>query len=161
VNWNVRGCEVGDCVNLKAIFGQRYRVCHDESFAAERRREDCPELMVLLCRYGHIFPHGSNMLGASVDGFPKVAGALRRLKCCRVHQDGDFGELTFLFDVGEFATVARIMQPRRRRRLSETQRSKLAEAGAKTRFGNGVQSELAARAREAEGPDGSRDTSAA
>lgn len=152
---------MGKCVNLNALFGQRLRICHEESFAAERRREDCPELMILLCRYGHIFPYGGNTLGASIDGFPKVAGVLRRLKCCRIHQDGDFGELTVLFDVREFAKVARILQPRRRRRLSEAHRSKLASAGAKTRFGSGVQSELAARRREAEGPEGSRHISRA
>ena len=67
---------------------------YEESYFADRgdgaRAED-PWLMIVPCRYGHVFPHGGNLLAASVDGHPNVAGVLRRLPCCRVHQDGDFG----------------------------------------------------------------------
>ena len=51
------------------------------------------------------------------------------MKCCRVHQDGDFGELTVLFDAGDFDQVAEVMQPRRRRvvKLTAEQRAVLVE----------------------------------
>ena len=96
-------------INLKAQFGKQYRVTYEESYYAEygpNARIEDPCLMILLCKYGHIYPHGGATLAASVDGHPNVAGKLRRLRCCRIHQDGDFGELTVLFDVADFARVA-------------------------------------------------------
>jgi len=121
-----------NCINLQKRFGRRYRVAYEESYYAEfgsRITREVPELMILLCRYGHIYPAGGTMLAASVDGHPNVAGRLRRLKCCRPHQDGDFGELTVLFDVADFAEIAKIMRPRRRRQISEAERSRLRNIG--------------------------------
>lgn len=114
------------CINLQERFGRRYRIVIEEG--ASGRRPD-PWYMRLLCRYGHVFPHGGDMLAASVDGHPNVARQLRRLRCCRVWQDGDFGELTVVFDVADFAQVAKIMRPRRRRQVSEAQRQQLAAMG--------------------------------
>jgi hypothetical protein len=94
--------------------------------------------MIVPCRYGHIFPHGGNTLAASVDGYPKVAGVLRRLPCCRVHQNGDDGELTVLFEVGDFAKVAKIMRPRRRRHVSPQKRDRLRGMG----YRNGTQAHV-------------------
>jgi hypothetical protein len=39
---------------------------------------------------------------------------LKALPCVRVHQDGDL-ETTVVFDVRDFARVAEVMRPRRRR----------------------------------------------
>jgi hypothetical protein len=120
------------CINLKERFGRRYRVTYEESYRADRgagARAADPWLMIVPCRYGHIFPHGGNLLAASVDGHPNVAGVLRRLACCRVHQDGDFGELTALFDVADFPKMAQIMRPRRRRQVSPEQRERLRGMG--------------------------------
>lgn len=118
-----------DCINLKEHFGKRFRIRYEESYYVNRTRDTLvdPWLMVLLCRYGHVFPHGGNLLAASVDGHPKLASVLRQLPCCRVHQDGDDGELTMVFDVSDFAKVAAVMRPKRRRQLSEAQRAAAAE----------------------------------
>ena len=93
------------CINLRERFGKRYRVGYEESYQAahgdQARRED-PELMVVRCRYGELFPWGGTELAASVGGHPNVAGMLRRMSCCRIVQDGDFGELTVVFDVVDF-----------------------------------------------------------
>jgi hypothetical protein len=113
------------CVNLRERFGKRYRVRHEESWHAEGRRVACPELMILLCKYGHVYPWGGRMLAASVDGYPKIAGRLRRLGCVEVAQDGDFGELTVIFDVADFVKVAKVMRPRRRRQMTPEQRAEL------------------------------------
>ncbi len=121
-------------VDLRKQLGRRYRVEHEESHRAEygpHARVDDPWLMIIPCRYGHVFPHDCTTLAASVDGFPKVAGRLRRLACCQVHQDGDFGELTVLFEVADFPEVAKIMRPRRRRQLSPTERERLRAVGFK------------------------------
>jgi hypothetical protein len=118
------------CVNLRERFGRRYRVEYEESHQAQygpNARIEDPWLMVIPCHYGHIYPHGGTTLAASVDGHPNVAGQLRQLACCRVHQDGDFGELTVIFDVADFPAVARVMKPRRRRslRLTSEQRQEI------------------------------------
>lgn len=114
--------------NLKALFGRKYRVEYEESYreayGPRATRED-PWLMIVVCRYGEIYPFGGDTLAASVDGHPNVAGRLRRLRCCRVVQDGDFGELTALFDLADFRKVARVMRPRLRRELSAEQREEL------------------------------------
>lgn len=113
------------CVNLRDRFGQRYRIAHEESFRAERSRGTDPWSLVLRCRFGHIFPWGGNTLAASVDGHPKVAGRMRELDCVQVVQDGDLGELTVTFDAKDFAKVAEILRPRRRRQVTEEQREQL------------------------------------
>ena len=56
-----------------------------------------------------------------------MASRLRRLKCCRVHQDGDHGELTVILDAVDLPAVAKIIRPRRRRQLSARQRAELAD----------------------------------
>jgi hypothetical protein len=117
-----------ECINLREQFGRRFRVEYEESFSAEHGqggRTQEPWLMVILCRYGHIYPHGGNLLAASIDGHPNVAGILRRLPCCHVIQDGDFGELTVVFDAADFSKIAKIIRPRRRRQVTEAQRVEL------------------------------------
>ena len=144
------------CINLKERFGRRFKVVYEESYWADRgtgaRAED-PWLLIVPGRYGHISPHGGNLLAASVDGYRKVAGVLRRLPCCRVHQDGDYGELTVLFDVGDFAKVARIVRPRRRRQVSEAERQRLQDMGFKKGSHAHVDVEYTARAFVAVGQD--------
>lgn len=123
---------IPECINLAKRFGDRYRIRREESYRADHgdgARANDLWMNIIPCRYGHIFPHGGNLLAASVDGHPNVAGVLRRMKCCRVHQDGDFGELTVLFDVADFAKVARIMRPRRRRQPSALELERLRAMG--------------------------------
>lgn len=120
------------CIDLKARFGRQYRVTFEESYHAERpdfRAREAVWLRQIPCRYGSVFPFGGSRLAASVDGFPKVAGRLRRLGCVEVVQDGDFGELTVSFDVADFPKVARIMRPRRRRQVSPAERERLRRMG--------------------------------
>lgn len=90
--------KMDECINLEERFGQRFKVVYEESYYTERTMNSLvdPWLMVIPCRYGHIFPHGGNTLAASVDGHTRIAGLLRCLPCCKVHQDGDGGELTSL-----------------------------------------------------------------
>jgi hypothetical protein len=116
-----------DCIDLKERFGRRHRVRYEESYRADRGRGRTrdPWLMILACRYGHILPWGGNLLAASVDGHPNIAGRLRTLSCCTVVQDGDFGELTVTFDVADFQTVARIMRPRCRRQISDKEKAEM------------------------------------
>ena len=69
------------CVNLRECYGARYRVAYEASYHADHgpgARAPDPWLMIVPCRFGHLFPHGGSTLAASVDGFPKIAGRRAR-----------------------------------------------------------------------------------
>lgn len=123
------------CVNLQRRFGGRHRVAYEESYYAQYgpgARTDDPWLRIIPCRHGHIYPHGGDTLAASTDRRGAVATRLVALPGVTLHQDGSDG-VTVLFHVDRFGEVAEIMQPRRRRRLSEAQRRACTERLARVR----------------------------
>ena len=132
-----------DCINLQRMCGEQYKVAYEESYYAEHGenayRED-PWLMIIPCVNGHICPWGGSNLAACTDRSGSVAMRLRKLPFLDLSatQDGSDG-INAVFDVKHFAEVARIMQPRKRRRLSPEQKQRLAEVGAKSRFPAGTQ----------------------
>jgi hypothetical protein len=119
-----------DCVNLKQPFGKQYRVCYEESYYAQygpRARTDDPWLQIIPCRYGHIYPHGGDLLAASTNKAGLTARRLKALAGVTVHQDGDDG-VTVLFPIEMFPAVAALMHPKRRRKpLTEAQLEVLAK----------------------------------
>jgi hypothetical protein len=137
-----------DCINLKERFGDRFKVEYEESYFAERSRRTVEDvwLMIIPCRYGHLYPDGPETLAASVDEHPNIAARLKRLKCCRIHQDGDDGELTVLFSLADFDKVAEIMRPHRKRRWTEEQKQQARERLAKYQFSPGVERHLSEHA---------------
>jgi hypothetical protein len=134
---------VEDCVNLKERFGKRFKVADEESYEAAYGpgafRED-PWLMIVLCRHGHIFPHGGATLAATTEG-RGTARKLAALDCVTVYQDGSDG-VTVLFNVADFVQVAKVMKPRRRRQMTEEQKRLAAERLAKYAFPSARQSDL-------------------
>ena len=100
-------------------------------------RVDDPWLQIVPCRVGHICPWGGSKLAAVTNTPGPTARKLAILSGASLWQDGSDGA-TVLFDVALFPQVARLMHPRRCRRLSDEQRAKLIEAGAKHRFSNGA-----------------------
>ena len=77
--------------------------------------------MLIPTRVGCIIPHGGTLLVAEIEGHRKVKARLSRLACCRIHQDGDdFG--AFVFDVADFAQVAKIVRPHRKAQMTEEQK---------------------------------------
>lgn len=131
------------CLNLAELFQKKYLIEYEESYYAQRFKAEEPWLMVIPCRYGYIYPHGGDLLAASVDGHPGIANQLKKLKYTTVHQDGDFGEATILFNVSDFKKIAKIMHPKTNRKpktLSPEHKAKLlkgAKAGRATRWKNG------------------------
>jgi hypothetical protein len=120
-----------ECVNLKKVFGSRFKVTWEESYFAEHGRSaraDDPWLQIIPCQHGHIYPYGGDMLVASTAKPGRVARALIQLDCTKLWRDGDDG-VDVLFDVDDFEPVAEQMKPRRRRRLSPERRAKLVAAG--------------------------------
>jgi hypothetical protein len=119
------------CIDLKVHFGNRYRTQYEESYYAERgesARVHDPWLVVIPCKYGHIYPHGGEYLAASTTHRGAIANQLAALSCVRVVQDGDDG-LNAVFHIGDFDQVAAVMKPKRRRKLSFEHAEKLATAG--------------------------------
>ena len=122
------------CVNLAERFGKRFKVRFEESYAAERpafRAVEAPWLMVIPCVGGEIYPQGGPRLAAFLRRGPR-AEVLKRLACVQVKTLGDDG-VTVTFDAADFDQVAAIMQPRRRRQLSEERRRACAEVLARVR----------------------------
>ena len=131
----------GDCINLKDLVGDKWRVGYEDSYEAEygeNARTSDPWLMIALCRHGHLFPWGDDLLAASTDKRGPVAQRLMALNCGTIRQDGDDGAM-ITFHVDDIAQVAKILKPRRRRRLSDEQKAKLAAASARYRFSAGAQ----------------------
>jgi hypothetical protein len=124
------------CIDLAEKFGETYRTTYEESYYAERGDgawAHDPWLCIIPCRHGHIGPWGGSRLCASTSRRGNVARALRSLPCCQVEQDGSDG-VTVLFDVADFETVAELMQPHRKRRMTPEQRQAAVDRLAAYRF---------------------------
>jgi hypothetical protein len=105
-------------VNLRALFGDRFRVGFEESYHAQygaHARVDNPWLQLLLCEKGTIGPWGGTKLVASTNTSGATATALKALACVQVKQDGADG-VNAIFDVADVDQVLRLLKPRRRRR---------------------------------------------
>jgi hypothetical protein len=118
-----------ECINLRATFGDRFRVRYEESYYVQRgafrpRGED-PWLQIIPCDFGHIGPWGGSTLAACTNGRGPTVTRLTALACVKVAQNGTDG-VNVLFDVADFEQVAAIMRPKRRRKVSEAERQRLA-----------------------------------
>jgi hypothetical protein len=122
------------CINLLARFGDRYRIGWDPAYDPKHRPKDKldPWMMLVLCERGEIFPYGGNLLAVGVDNRPITARRLAELGLLLV-QDGDC-EKTFVFPIERFAEVAEIVNPRRRRQVSDAEKRRLAEMGRRHGF---------------------------
>jgi hypothetical protein len=115
----------GNMLDLKALSGGTLRVTLDESATISGRTQaDRLWLLQIPCKYGHVYLHGTETLGAYAAG-RRIAGKLAALPGVRVHQRGD-SEVTVTFSPAVFPAVAVLLRARKRRRLSEEQ----ARAGA-------------------------------
>ncbi|MGH7178454.1 MAG: hypothetical protein ACREJC_13835 [Tepidisphaeraceae bacterium] len=119
------------CVDLVERFGTQYRITWDPAYdpghVARDKRD--PWHAQIPCRYGVIYPQGGDFLAAEVDNHRMLTKPLLAIKGVRLSQDGDH-EKTFLFPVELFDQVAAILQPRRKRLVSEEVRRLLADMSA-------------------------------
>jgi len=111
-----------NCINLKATFGDRFKVEFEEAYYTETvdRPTEAPCLMTIPCQRGHIYPHSGGILSA-YSGKSGTRKRLMEMDCCTIHRLGDT-EITANFDVADFGKVAEVMKPRKKRRLSDSQR---------------------------------------
>ena len=123
-----------DVIDLKQQFGDRYKIEYEESYQAQRERTPDPWLMIIPCVHGHIYVHGDGMLGAATDNNGATATKLVKLANAgygTVVQRGDDG-VNIIFPVDNFDKFAEVMEPRRRRKVSESERKRLADMGRET-----------------------------
>jgi hypothetical protein len=130
-------------IDLKAAYGQRYRVTYDESCSLPGcTREDKLWGARIEGRHGHVYVHGRGTLGAYVRTRRDPTDRLGRLLAvpgARLHQRGD-DEASVTSPPEHLEAVAAILQLRRRRQVSDDHRRRLTEAGAGFRFQHGSKS---------------------
>jgi hypothetical protein len=108
-----------DCINLRERF-PKYQIEYDPA----HKRGDDPWMQVIPCHYGHIYPQGGELLAVATNG-RKVGLKLAKLPGVTVLQDGDDG-MNIAFPITALPKVAAIMKPRRRRKVTEKERERLA-----------------------------------
>ena len=140
---------IPQCINLRERFGRKYRIAYEASYQHEygpgARVED-PWLMILPGARGHVFPWDATRLAASTNSAGATARRLKALSITEVWQDGD--GVTVLFPAEHLDEVANLLRLRRRRRVTERERSRLAALGRQFRFRprrHGLQSDSKAR----------------
>jgi hypothetical protein len=97
------------CIDVRSLGRFRTRVTDDH---VKGGRIDLWHLEIV-CLKGAIYPHGGTLLQA-YTARSRTRNLLKALPCVRVHQDGD-SETTVVFDVRDFAWVAEVMRPRKKR----------------------------------------------
>ena len=139
-------------INLKDQYGDRYRIGLDEATKGERKLAKDPWYYILPCRYGHIYPHGDG-LSVFCNGTRKIE-QLKNLPGITAYLVGD-GEAILTFPLSEFDAVARIAQPKRRRKLSEKHNAAL-QASARAHQFKPKATVVSARKRGQEAVSGAR-----
>ena len=120
-----------DCVNLREMFGKRWRISWDPVYEPRHVAQENHDLwmMQILCKGGIvIYPQGGRKLAVECDYHPQIARQLASIPGVELTQDGDH-EKTFVFDVSLIDQIAAVVKPRRRRQHTEVNRARLAETG--------------------------------
>jgi hypothetical protein len=107
-------------IDLKQEYGAEYKIDWDDAAnITGQPTDDRRWLQQIPAKYGHIYIHEEDMLGAHASG-RIIAGKLAALPGVDVLQRGDF-EVNVAFPPDLFPTVAALLQARKRRRLSPEQ----------------------------------------
>jgi hypothetical protein len=101
------------CVDLKNVFGRRYKIRADPS--AGPRNID-PWYWVIPCRLGEIYPYGGELLCALVRK-GRISESIRSWPELTILQDAD-DAVVFRFHVDNFEKVAERVGARKRRQVS-------------------------------------------
>ena len=118
-------------IDLKTLYGDKYRIVLDESAQGEPRSE-YPWYYRIKCKRGFISLHGEDMLAAWTDR-PILKGRLASVDGVKVHQQGD-KEIRVIFTPDHLDAVLDVLQPYLKRHISPEQRERLIELGRETRF---------------------------
>jgi len=112
-----------NCIILRNRFGDRYLITFDPAYDPRHRPKKSldPRMTIIPCRYGEIYPFGGTELVVEVVARSRLKLRLSQLPAVRIHQDAD-DVCSFVFDANDFAEIAEIVRPRRRRIASDRQR---------------------------------------
>jgi len=121
-------------IDLKALFGRRYKITLDEAAGHEPGGKNDPWYCLIPCERGHIYPFSDRLLAYCCCG-TKIRARLRRdYPELEVRQWSDDGEAVFLFTPDALEIIAEYAKPKRRRRLSSKQREQFVAVGRRSRF---------------------------
>ena len=134
---------MSNCIDLRIVCKERrWKWHYEESFKAERMRStnpSAPWYVEVLCKNGTIYPISEFYLAACVEGRPNMPSRLKKIDGVSQHQ----GNVVFKFHALLLDDVAKVMRPRRKRRVSPEAiarwRATLAELHAK-RYDQGKRS---------------------
>ena len=123
------------CIDLRKKFGHLFKITTDPAYDTSHVPRKCldPWYFQIPCKFGIIWPYGGKLIAVEVDYHPQASRKLVLVPGVRLWQDGD-QEKTFLFDLGIFDLVTEIVQPKKRKQLSEEQKARLADLGREFRF---------------------------
>jgi hypothetical protein len=128
-------------IDIKAAYGHRFKITLDESAEIDgQTREERLWLYQIPGRHGHVYVHGRETLGAYIRLHGDRLDRLLAIPSVRKHQIGD-REASATFPPEALEAVAEVLALRRRRQLSDTERRRLVEATAGTRFRPGRKSQ--------------------
>ena len=114
-------------INLKDLADDRYRTVLDESYQDDTARQSKLWYFRIPCQHGFISVHGSETL-AAWTGSPRMVEKLIAIPEVEVHQRGD-SEVRVLFGPDRLDDVASVLKARRKRKISEAERQRLATVG--------------------------------
>ena len=114
-------------VDLRKLFGDRYKIAVDESASCEPGGRKNPWYFQIPCKYGHVYPHSHQLLAYYCDS-GLVRGRLHREHPeIEVRQWSDIGEAVCLFQPEQFNVIAVYARPRRKRQLTAAEKARRAE----------------------------------
>ncbi len=123
-----------DCINLKGLFGSKYRIAYDQAYDPKGIHNKDPWMMQIPCagKGVTIYPFSHRLLALELDYHNILARKVAAIPGVELIQDGE-QEKTYLFPLALFDKVAEIVKPRQRRQYTPEQRLKAAERLAKVR----------------------------
>lgn len=120
-------------INLKEMFGKKYRIGLDPAAFEEPNGKKDLWYHVILCKYGEIYPVNDKLLAIHSKG-GKIYNRLSKLKGVTDTRGSDDGEGITIFPLEMFKKIAEIVQPRRKRVVSDELRQHLSNMSRKHGF---------------------------
>lgn len=112
-------------IDLKGLFGNRYRIVREEGFA---QTSTDPWGWIIPGKYGEIYPYGGHRLCVMATSIG-VANKMRNWPELEIHQDAA-DAVVFKFRIEHFPKVARRIMARRKRQVSVEYMKKIGRATA-------------------------------
>jgi len=116
--------------NLEETYGHKYRIDY-ERYINGKIVGRSPEYQQLMSKRGCVYVHSPTHLGFATDVRRNVFDKPPEMQLV---QDGDDGQ-NYIFKIEDFDKLATIMELRRRRNLSESEKNRLRNIGEDSQFG--------------------------